>query len=586
MNKSEILKGIHNGEALPFKIAYHETYNQIPYIRQQFQLLEETEKEQEEIKSLSYDKFKLFWETGDRSIYQDAYYAKRKRLLLYAMLLWRRHENLHYKHELENVLWDICSEPVWALPAHFTDKEGKDLPFEKYEGQIDLFAAETGFAIAETLRMCEPFLSKRCIEFARIQLNKRIIEPFLDGNQFYPFEIRANNWAAVCGGAVGCVGILLLKDEEKLTNFLHRAISCIEVYLQSFGEDGVCVEGVDYWSYGFGFFVCFADYLKQRTNGQLNFFRDKKVEQIALNQQAYYLVGNHTISFADGRDEGRYRIGLSMYLKKCYPAVQLPPLQYAQSILEDTCYRFCLALRDILWYDPNIGWQGDKKQSVWLSQAQWFLSHGNTFILVAKGGHNGESHNHNDCGSFILYKNGVPMLEDLGAGLYNADYFSNKRYDIFVNASRSHNVPIIAGTEQRAGKEYGAQNVLVNLGTIETFQAELQSCYPSYNLESFVRRIKHNIEENYIELEDLFKFNKPDVIQERFISRSPINIEGTSVVIKNGKEELKLYFDEGYDLQVLKEEYENHKMEECIAYILQASKKDKRKNVCCRVLIK
>lgn len=47
MNKREILKGIQNGKALPFKIAYHETYNQIPYIRQQFQLLEETEKEQE-----------------------------------------------------------------------------------------------------------------------------------------------------------------------------------------------------------------------------------------------------------------------------------------------------------------------------------------------------------------------------------------------------------------------------------------------------------------------------------------------------------------------------------------------------------
>ena len=136
MNKSEILKGIQNGEALPFKIAYHETYNQIPYIRQQFQLLEETEKEQEEIKSLSYDKFKLFWETGDRSIYQDAYYSKRKRLLLYAMLLWRRHENLHYKHELENVLWDICSEPVWALPAHFQIRKEEIYPLKNTKDRL------------------------------------------------------------------------------------------------------------------------------------------------------------------------------------------------------------------------------------------------------------------------------------------------------------------------------------------------------------------------------------------------------------------------------------------------------------------
>ena len=44
MNKIEILKGIQDGKALPFHITYHERYDKIPYIRQQFRILEEEEK--------------------------------------------------------------------------------------------------------------------------------------------------------------------------------------------------------------------------------------------------------------------------------------------------------------------------------------------------------------------------------------------------------------------------------------------------------------------------------------------------------------------------------------------------------------
>lgn len=586
MNKSKLLKGIASGKPLSFHITYDNAYDKIPYIKEQFSLLEVEESKEGMLQELSYDKFKLYWETGDRNTYQKVYYAKRKKLLMYSLLLWRSPENTHYKVELQNILWSICSEPMWALPAHFTGRGGRDLSIDAYDRLIDLFAAETGFALAEALRMCEPYLDKKCTEYVRLQLHKRMIEPFLDGNTFYRFEVMENNWASVCGGAIGCVGILLLQDEEKLTNFLHRVLSCLEVYLQSFGEDGVCVEGVDYWSYGFGFFVCCADYLKERTGGVIDLFQDKKVKQIALNQQAYYLVKNHTISFADGRAEGRYRLGLSMYLKKCYQEVELPPMAYAQDVLEDSCYRFCLALRDMIWYDPDFVWHEEEKKSLWLPEAQWFLSYGEPFILVAKGGNNGESHNHNDCGSFIIYKNGVPMLEDLGAGVYTAEYFSDKRYEIFVNRSKSHNVPLIAGMEQRSGEAYGAERIEISFGDVDSFQAELKSCYPIANLESFRRTLKHDKKEKGIILEDVFDFKEAGAVAERFVSHSPITIEQTRAYIKNGEEVLTLCFDEEYILEVLQEIYENHKMKVCTAYILQATRKDKAQHICCEILIR
>lgn len=42
------------------------------------------------------------------------------------------------------------------------------------------------------------------------------------------------------------------------------------------------------------------------------------------------------------------------------------------------------------------------------------------FDLAVKAGNNGESHNHNDVGSFTLYKNGRPFIIDVGVETYTA----------------------------------------------------------------------------------------------------------------------------------------------------------------------
>jgi hypothetical protein len=45
--------------------------------------------------------------------------------------------------------------------------------------------------------------------------------------------------------------------------------------------------------------------------------------------------------------------------------------------------------------------------------------------MAIKGGNNGESHNHNDVGSFIIYTDGEPLFIDPGVGEYTAKTFSN-----------------------------------------------------------------------------------------------------------------------------------------------------------------
>jgi len=102
-----------------------------------------------------------------------------------------------------------------------------------------------------------------------------------------------------------------------------------------------------------------------------------------------------------------------------------------------------------------------------------------------KGGHNGENHNHNDVGSFLLYLNGEPGILDAGNVVYTAKTFSSERYTLWNTRSRNHNVALIAGCEQGAGAEFRAVDVIMDE---ESASMELKHCYPvECGLKSYVR---------------------------------------------------------------------------------------------------
>ena len=79
--------------------------------------------------------------------------------------------------------------------------------------------------------------------------------------------------------------------------------------------------------------------------------------------------------------------------------------------------------------------------------------------LAAKGGHNSESHNHNDVGSCIIFVDGLPGIIDVGVETYTRKTFSPQRYEIWTMQSQYHNLPTINGKMQLPGKQFCASNV-------------------------------------------------------------------------------------------------------------------------------
>lgn len=100
-------------------------------------------------------------------------------------------------------------------------------------------------------------------------------------------------------------------------------------------------------------------------------------------------------------------------------------------------------------------------------------------LLAAKGGHNDESHNHNDVGTFIVALDARPLLIDAGVGTYRKETFGPERYGIWSMTSEYHNVPVVNGLGQPPGPGFRAAAVAHRCdGTTDELRCDLAAAYP------------------------------------------------------------------------------------------------------------
>ena len=401
---------------------------------------------------------------GNRVNYENICFEKRRQLAALVMA-----EIMEGKGRFLNSIIDgmgsFCEETWWGIPAHY----GKRIPLTETQ-EVDLFNAETASLIVWTRYMLQPQLDRfspdLCQRIDR-EIERRILKPAVQTD--YWWKKAGMNWNPwICSNWLACV-LICEKDEARKAEAIAQIRNATQAFIDAYPEDGGCDEGPGYWDRAA---ASMFEVLRMLPgfSGQ-----PEKIRRMAAYAYKTYIGNDYCVDFADAHENKAvqqvnivYPFGLWLgdktmrefgaYLGQQKHLLENPAALYDKSGNFPTLGRelfFLRHIRDFIEETPREPLLKD----VWLPNLQIMTARRGALYVAMKGGTNGESHNHNDVGSFIVYADNEPLLIDPAVGEYTAKTFGKDRYDIWTMQSQYHNLPQINGTDQKDGKEYAAKLV-------------------------------------------------------------------------------------------------------------------------------
>ena len=420
---------------------------------------------------------------GDRQAYERPYFARRDKLT--AAVITAILTGDTRAADLTDGVWLLCEETTWCLPAH---QPGAGLP-DPDDPHVDLFAAETAALLAWTA-----LLTGEHEDRVRREVKIRVLDPYRtrDDWRWLGLNGRANlnNWTPWIHSNL-LIASLLLDDQPQST--ANRAVAALDRYLDVVPDDGGCDEGASYWwRAGASLFECLQT-LAEACGNDFGAFQLPKVRAIARYPMTAHIADNVHVNFADGgiRPPGivphlLYRFGARTGDSQVQQHARAMRREHSASLVtgpNNSLGRVLPAITDGEWATAPPEPFPAPLQS-WLPATGVLTARereGDTagLFLAAKAGHNDESHNHNDVGSFIVANNGRPLLIDPGAGVYTRQTFGPDRYQIWTMQSSWHNTPAPAGQPQAAGRAQRATGVSAALSAAAAELAlDLAAAYP------------------------------------------------------------------------------------------------------------
>lgn len=490
---------------------------------------------------LVYSDYMIYNETGSRIEYEQKYFLRRKDCAYLLMALYLTNDEKYLK-PLYNLIFLICDEFSWCLPAHARLYENPSSEF--VIEMIDIFQAETARLLCDAYCVVGDILPSLVCDRIKYEVRRRVVEPMMK-NEYWWFGLKSN-WAAVCAGGTAAATVIFGTKEEK--DYIFPILdSCIDNYISGFADDGCTTEGYSYWNYGFRYFLIYAEMMREYYKGKKDYFKDEKIKKIALFPQKIRLGNTKVVSFSDAGNNFFFMPGVAGYLKRIYGDEYICPDISLYSLNVTV-----VSIKDLLWFDTDYK-SDNVKYTTYFPEAQWFITRGENYSFAAKGGHNNEEHNHNDVGSFMIVcrDESIP-LADLGCARYCKDYFlPETRYFCLNCGSHGHSVPIINGKTQNFGREFEAINVVCNENT---FSMDIENAYDNGIVNKITRKFMLN-EKSIILTDTFIPSEKTESITERFISETKPEIKDGSVDLKSAC----IVFDEAkYEVKVSTDMYLPH----------------------------
>lgn len=460
--------------------------------------------------NIKFSKFRLFAEKGERNLYEYAFNQHVDKLTLYAYKTLIYGDE--YLYDLEDALYDVLSIYVWALPAHVPD-----INEENYY-ELDLASTAIGATVATIDYLLGDKLHPQLRKRIDTELRRRILEPFK--KQIWHWEDRYNNWTSVCAGSTAVA--LMLKYPKEFDKLLPRFSENMRKFIAGFSDDGVCYEGAGYWGYGLSAFVMYAILVKKYTKGKIDYFKDEKVKNICCFFEKVTLYPDVITCYGDTGTDIKINEFLLHSLKKIYNDDIFIPQQSRMYLPVNQLAQLLLFLEN---YDPSVKSDELRNAEHYMSHAGWYTKRTDSYSLAARGGWNGDSHNHNDVGSFIFAVDNRQILCDMGTRYYTKDYFlMPDRYFYLETSSRGHNCPII-------NRQYQAN--LPERSTTQfsdgVFSVDFANIYGIDALKKLTRYFSST--EKSVTVRDEFKIDGEWSFTERLVSYAEPKITSGSIEI-------------------------------------------------------
>ena len=484
----------------------------------------------------------LIVRTGNRSEYEAISFKKRS--VLGTLLLAEIAENKgRFIDQIINGVWSICEESWWGVPAHLPKSKEISGLMDVSEPFVDLFAAETGtllswvdYYLGDKFDAVSPQIRKRIYN----EVDYRLMKPLM--NQYHGWMGKTasgqgpNNWNPwICSNWINFV-LLLEKDDTRRSVMIAKAIKVLDEFINPYPQDGGCDEGPGYWGAAAASLYDNVSLLNLASNNAFQYvYDDERFRNMGRFIYRAQISSDYFLNFSDasptpgvsaamvyryGKDiKDRNMMEFGAYYRKTEPGT-ISGWHFFRNF-------FALFLQDEFQNAPQ---RLPLSKDVWLPDLQVAIARDASgvtdgFYMAAKGGHNDESHNHNDIGNYVVYYDGQPLLIDIGSGKYTSRTFSENRYDIWFNCSDFHNVPTINRMTQNQGINFKASDVKYKAGTSSVeFSLDIAKAYPSEaGINSWKRTVTMNRGKG-VQVKDITDLKKAGSVVQHLMTCYPAEI--------------------------------------------------------------
>ncbi|MBI4902253.1 MAG: heparinase II/III family protein [Acidobacteria bacterium] len=492
--------------------------------------------------SLRASQFLEYRREGNRSRYEASRNQRRDRLS--ALVLAECMDGKgRFLDEIANGIWLTCEESWWGVPAHMgAQKRGTGLP-DVTEPIIDLFAAETGaqlawidYLLGHTLDKVSPLIRDRIA----LEINRRVLQPYEAREDFgwmgFASKSAVNNWNPWINSNVLACTLAMENKPERRAALAAKILRSVDRFLDGYHPDGGCDEGPGYWGRAGASLFDNLELLDSATNGAASYWDMPLVQEIGRYIYRVHIADEWFVNFADAPAKTGIAADLvCRYGERIHdPHMQSLAAHFAQRDGRTRGDSLGRALPAI-FHATTLAKVTPRQPLVaeaWLPGIQVMTARYREgskegMYVAAQGGHNAESHNHNDVGNFVCFANGEPLLIDVGVETYSAKTFSSKRYEIWTMQSAYHNCPTINGVMQSPGRDFEARNVAFKKGASAVeLSMDIAAAYPAdAKVESWQRTIRLDRAANELVIRDNARLRQLGEITLNLMTPSDKNVK-------------------------------------------------------------